>query len=361
MKYLLKKILIIGLLSSCHSCADQTHPRGPREKLVIHYAGDADDVEFKMLGGPSQVLVRDSLSGDFEGAIEIPSLEEAIFTYEIGLYKKDSMGKMRELEPDQTLIKLNDRDAIKKRDRFIWIGKKRKGEYETNEELVGSLVTESIASKFLGEERRITVYTPREVSSKVPLIYFTDGGIVEIYAPYIDYLISTNRIQPIVLIGVHSSRSNRYKEYVKGVGTNELFRKHQAFFYKEVLAVEESKIKDWRGQRYLYGYSNGAAFCMHEGINNPGAFSEIIAFSTADYISELARWLNPIKFTFDAYPKFYMGAGRYEESIFKSSVEFVDVLKANEVEVDFKEFISGHDSNVWRIEFLEYVENQFRN
>ena len=100
---------------------------------------------------------------------------------------------------------------------------------------------------------------------------------------------------------------------------------------------------------------------MHEGINNPGAFSEIIAFSTADYISELARWLNPIKFTFDAYPKFYMGAGRYEESIFKSSAEFVDVLKANEVDVDFKEFISGHDSNVWRIEFLEYVENQFRN
>jgi enterochelin esterase-like enzyme len=100
--------------------------------------------------------------------------------------------------------------------------------------------------------------------------------------------------------------------------------------------------------------------CMHAGLNHPNIFEEIIAFSTADYISPMAQWINPVKFKFDEYPKFYMGAGKYETSIFNNNVEFFDKLKENEIQVKFKEFVSGHDSNVWRIEFLEYLENRFK-
>ncbi len=74
----------------------------------------------------------------------------------------------------------------------------------------------------------------------------------------------------------------------------------------------------------------------------------------------MAQWLNPIKFEFDEYPKFYMGAGRYEESIFKGNIEFLAVMKDNDIKVNFKEFVSGHDYNVWRIEFLEYLESRFK-
>lgn len=122
---------------------------------------------------------------------------------------------------------------------------------------------------------------------------------------------------------------------------------------------------------------------MHEGMNNPNKFEEIIAFSTADYIKnpksllseedlkrievldqeareELLQYLKPIEFKFEQYPSFYMGAGRYEESIFKDNIEFLEVMKDNDLKVDFKEFVSGHDYNVWRIEFLEYLENRFK-
>ena len=57
---------------------------------------------------------------------------------------------------------------------------------------------------------------------------------------------------------------------------------------------EESKtgLEDWKGKRYMYGVSNGGAFCMYAGINYPDLFEEVIAFSTADYISEM---IQPIK------------------------------------------------------------------
>jgi len=383
MKNLLAIIIFVILSASCQSNTDITEQDTANEKLTINYTGDADVVQFKMFEGLSQVLKKDSVTGYFMGVLEIPKLNEAIFTYEIVVHKKDSLGHMVELEPNKTLIKLNNNDAIEKGDQFLWIGKSRNDSYLENEELRGSLITERITSEFLEEEREITVYTPKEVSSKIPHIYFTDGSVVNSYAPFIDRLISTNSIEPVKLIGIHSSSSNRYKEYVKGSSNNELFRRHQQFFYEEVVNTIETEIENWEGERYLFGFSNGAAFCMHEGINNPTKFEEVIAFSTADYIKkplsllseedlkkieeldseakeEILQYLKPIEFKFEQYPHFYLGAGRYEESIFKDNLEFIEVMKDNDIEVEFKEFVAGHDYNVWIIEFLEYLENRFK-
>lgn len=382
MKNLLIILLFVILGVSCQSNTDRREESAVNEDLTVIYTGDADVVQFKMFEGLSQVLKQDSVTRDFKGVLDIPNLNEAIFTYEIVVYKKDSLGHMVEFDPNKTLIKLNKNTAVENGERFLWIGNNRNDSYLENEELAGLLITKSITSKFLEDEREITVYTPKEVSSKIPLIYFTDGSVVNRYAPYIDRLISTNKIKPVKLIGIHSSSSNRYKEYVKGSSSNELFRRHQRFFYEEVVNTVENEIENWDGERYLYGVSNGAAFCMHEGINNPDRFEEIIAFSTADYIKnplsllseedlkkieeldpeakeEILQYLKPIEFKFEDYPRFYLGAGRYEESIFKDNLEFLEVMKNNDIQVDFKEFVSGHDYNVWRIEFLEYLETRF--
>ena len=382
MKNLLIILLFVILGVSCQSNTDITEESTVNEDLTVIYTGDADVVQFKMFEGLSQVLKQDSVTRDFKGVLDIPNVNEAIFTYEIVVHKKDSLGHIVEFDPNKTLIKLNKNTAVENGERFLWIGNNRNDSYLENEELAGLLITKSITSKFLEDEREITVYTPKEVSSKIPIIYFTDGSVVNSYAPYIDRLISTNKIKPVKLIGIHTSSSNRYKEYVKGSSSNELFRRHQRFFYEEVVNTVENEIENWDGERYLYGFSNGAAFCMHEGINNPDRFEEIIAFSTADYIKnplsllseedfkkiekldpeakeEILQYLKPIEFKFEDYPRFYLGAGRYEESIFKDNLEFLEFMKNNDIQVDFKEFVSGHDYNVWRIEFLEYLETRF--
>ncbi|PTX43434.1 enterochelin esterase-like enzyme [Christiangramia gaetbulicola] len=360
MKTLLKIFLIIGLIGSCFSINGQTKDHISSDRLSIVYSGEADLVQFRMFEGLTQDLKQDSISGDFKGILKISNLSEAIFTYDILVYKKDSLNQMIELVPNGKSIKLNQNNAIVEGDKFLWKGKDRNKNYLENKNLNGKISTKKITSKYLLEEREITVYKPEKVNSKIPHIYFTDGSVVKNYAPYIDYLISNNKIKPIKLIGIHSSSSNRHQEYVEGYENNELFKRHQDFFYKEVIDSIENKIENWEGERYLFGLSNGAAFCIHAGLNNPTIFKEIIAFSTSDYISPFAQSINPIKFKFDKYPIFYIGAGKYETSILKDNIEFLETMKNNGIQFNFKEFISGHDYNVWRIEFLNYIEEHFK-
>ena len=360
MQDLLTVVVLISIVFSCQSKSAIVAQDPVSDKLTITYSGDADVVQFKMFEGIHQILKKDSTKGLFEGVLEIRNLSESIFTYDIIVQKKVSLGQMVEVEPIGNLLKINQTKAKAEGSQYLWIGSNRSGNNLQSEELMGSLSTKIIKSEYLNEEREITIYTPRDVNSKTPHIYFTDGAVVGSYAPYIDFLISANKIVPIKLIGVHSSASNRYEEYVKGGKGNEIFVKHQNFFYNEVLNLIEKEMENWEGQRYLHGFSNGAVFCMHEGINNPNEFEEIVAYSTADYISPMAQSINPIIFEFDEYPKFNIAAGRYETSIFNSNLKFVEKMEENELQVEFMEFICGHDYNVWKIEFLTYIKKRFK-
>ena len=96
---------------------------------------------------------------------------------------------------------------------------------------------------------------------------------------------------------------------------------------------------------------------MYLGVEQPNLFQSIIAYSTADYISEYGT---SITLNYDNYPNFIMGAGRYEADIFMDNSKFVSKLKNNNIEVDFTEFVSGHDAFTWKIEFLNYVVEEFK-
>ena len=347
----MKKIIIFVLLIvSCQSKTEQlTGHRLKKidDKLEIKYYGEGDVVEFKMFEGLNRILKKNS-DGIFEGQLEIPDLDDGIFSYEILVHKKDKDGKM---------IVIDYKSDTEDGRHFIWTGKKRNIIYKKSDKLNGELFSTKIKSRNLEQERSLTIYTPSEIKKSTPIIYFTDGVVVEYYAPFIDKLITENKISPIKLVGIHSSKENRYKEYVDNGLENVQFKKHESFFYDEVMEDIEQEISGWNGKRYIYGFSNGAAFCMHAGINYPEKFEEVIAFSTADYISE---FIKPIEFRFEKYPKFYMGAGRYENRIYKNNLNFLTKMKNNQITVEFKEFISGHDYNVWRVEFFKYLENRFK-
>lgn len=344
---------------SCQSEIQNAQQETVSEELIINYRGEGDISQFKMFQGLQQVLSKDSINGYFEGSVMIPNLNEAIFTYDIVVHKTDESGRMIELEPKVELIQLNNEEAIEQNGKYLWVGKNRSNSFLKNEELSGSVATKLMTSEFIAE-REITVYTPKDLADDIPHIYIVDGSSVNGYAPYVDHLISTNRIIPIKLIGIHSSSIARYEEYVKGGDDNELFTNHEKFVFKEVINAQEKEIENWKGKRYMYGFSNGAAFSMYSGLNHPDLFEEIIAFSTADYISPFAQMMNPIKFKFAQYPTFYLGAGKYETSIYDDNLRFLKKMKDNNLNFEFKEFIAGHDYNVWRIEFLQYIENRFK-
>jgi len=333
------------------SCINQPQPSighhlsANGDELSIQYNGQAEVVQFKMVEGVEAILKKDR-KGSFSSKLNIPGLEDGIFSYSIIVHQKDSAGNMKPVKYEPANEEIH----------FRWVGSKRDTSYSKSGSWEEKVEHVQIKSEYLSEERQLTIYTPDSISANTPIIYMTDGVVTGMYAGYVDKLIAEKKIVPIILAGVHASGQNRYQEYVNNGIPNQHFGKHEQFFYEEAVPAVESRIDNWDGKRYIYGYSNGAAFCMYAGINHPDYFEEVIAFSTADYISE---FIQPIEFRFNAYPEFIMGAGRYEESFFQDNKRFVKKLKNKNIEVDFEEFVSGHDYYVWMIEFLEYITEEF--
>lgn len=324
-----------------HSCQNFN------DTLYVRFYGNADAVQFKMFEGLNFMLRKKS-ERFFEGYFASEDIDDAIFSYDIIAYSLDSA---------KNYINLNYRKNINGVNFFTFFGKNRKTNFQTTNLTKGKIIRKDIESKYLDESRRLSIYYPPKYDINVPVFYLTDGSIIDEYAKYVDALISSKIIKPIILIGVHSSKEHRYEEYVEGFENNSYFIKHKDFFIKEVLKSVEQEIENWCGKRYIYGFSNGAAFCMYMGINHPDLFKEVISFSTADYISEFNK---PIEFNFKKYPKFYMGAGKFEESIYNDNKKFSSKMQNQNINVQFKTFISGHDFNVWRYEFLEHILREFK-
>jgi enterochelin esterase family protein len=316
--------------------------------LVVRYEGEGDVVQFKMFEGLQQLLTKVS-PGVFEASIEVPGCDDALFSYQIIVHKIGKDGKMGQLSygvSDQNYGQL------------LWQGKNRSSPHLPNDTLAGRLVDTLVFSAALQAERGVSVYWPKSQDSSTPIVYCTDGTMVQGYAGYVNRLITEGKIKPVILVGVYASDTHRYEEYVASSEEPSYFAKHERFFCEEIIPDFEAGIPGWHGNRYLYGFSNGAAFVMYAGIYKPDIFKAIIAYSTADYISEFGHGID---FNSEKeYPRFYMGAGKYEEGIFKDNMRFVQKMKDNGIALDFKEYISGHDFQVWREEFLLFLENEMK-
>jgi len=347
----MKIILTLLTIFISFSCVNEPkYPNGHHlsangDELNIQYNGPAEAVQFKMVEGVEAILKKDK-KGCFSSKLNIPGLEDGIFSYSIIVHRKDSAGNRKP-------VKYEPANGAK---HFRWVGRNRDTSYSKSDSWEEKLERVQIQSEYLGEERQLTIYTPDQVSPNTPIIYMTDGMVAGGYAGYVDKLIADEKIVPIILAGVQASGQNRFYEYVNMGLPNQQFDNHEQFFYEEVFPTVENRIRNWEGKRYIYGFSNGAAFGMYAGINHPTFFEEVIAFSTAGYIS---GFIKPVEFRFDAYPSFIMGAGRYEESIFQNNKQFVEKLKNENIEVDFEEFIAGHDYYTWMIGFFEYISEEF--
>ncbi len=339
--------IILSISFACKTAEEKIQSHSLTTKgnfLEIRYQGVGDSVVFKMFQAVEQVLKENS-NGDFIGSIKIPGIDSAKFSYEIAVYENS---------PADTFVNL-DYKPNSKEHHFIWEGVKKNASYKVNQNLEGEILSKNLDSKYLKENRELTLYLPETKNQKTPIIYFTDGSTVNYYAPYVDHLISTNIIEPIILAGIHTSW-HRSTEYIYDNRNDERFKNHSSYFHQEAIKAVENSLNDWNGLRYIYGVSNGAAFCLYSSVDNPEYYAQVIAFSASGGLYDLGRTLQPKSQNSTSY---YMAAGRYEHGFLNDTKVFRDQLKSKDYEVEFKELICGHDYNAWRIEFLDYLVKTF--
>ncbi len=234
----------------------------------------------------------------------------------------------------------------------IWRGPDAPPEPAYNDPLQGSLVEHTLGSVYLKTDRRITVYVPpqHQRGRELPCVYMADGHMLADFARFVEPLIESGALPPLLLVGVHAADPRspadedlRAAEYLEVAGSAR-FGAHMRFFTEEVTRWCEDVYQATTDptQRVVFGVSNGAAFVLSLGLSQPSMATTIVAFSVAGG-QPTAERVPPLRC--------YLLAGTLETAIHRNTAEWATHLSESEdVELVFRARVAGHDRLLWREE-----------
>jgi enterochelin esterase-like enzyme len=225
--------------------------------------------------------------------------------------------------------------------------------------LKGRIVIRKISSKHLNEDRAVSVYLPPVTRRSLPVLFMTDGAVMEKFARVIEPLILGGAIEPIAIVGVHASTApgtrpgidGRSQEYVSLVAPD-IAARHLQFFIDEVLPsmTSEYRLSERREDRAIFGFSNGAAFVTTVAARHGNLFSHALPFSFNLPKIESAKH--------DA-PTYHFAAGELEPYFLAATRNAHEQLSTSGTSSNLHTYMSGHDVLMWQLALCEYLPGIF--
>lgn len=317
-------------------------------EVVFAYQKNADSVEY--YGGNSWAMTRLPGTDIWTLVLQIPEVKRAVISYQFMISKGDDV----KIEPQTP---------------NVFRGSKAPPAPRQTANLRGHLSEEVIQSSNLSEPRSLTIYSPplRRGEQIAAVVYIADGKSVQLMAPYVEPLIISRRLPPVLLVGVHNGKvlpgnrnvnDFRGREYLLRFGeTDERFMAHERFLIEEVLPWAEAKFnapKD-KNKRAVFGASNGGSFALAMGIRHPEIFGHIIAFSATWSLNLSTPNWKPTQ-----APSQYLLVGALESaSTRKLNKEWSETAQKSGATVTLREPVAGHDSVVWREWFPHSLLTEF--
>ncbi|MEM9953182.1 MAG: alpha/beta hydrolase-fold protein [Chloroflexota bacterium] len=222
--------------------------------------------------------------------------------------------------------------------------------------LRGEILQTSLEMPHITSIRDLTVYLPpnHNPEQTYPVVYSADGGAVAELAHYIEPLIRDGEIEPILLVGVHSSEYRR-EEYIPAIDW-ERFYAHEVFFTKVVREWAEETLgaSSERDDRVVFGVSNGGVFAMTMALRHPDIYGHSFPFSAG---------VNPIRqvptLQVDNTVQYYFVAGYLEEGFYRTTNWLYQHVTEAGAEASFRPWVSGHDWVIWAESFHGAVRSVF--
>lgn len=203
--------------------------------------------------------------------------------------------------------------------------------------------TFTIASKLLSENRVINVWLPENYKSSpdsLPVLYMLDGGIKEDFphvANTLAELIKSNKIKPIILVGIENTQRRRDltppttvekdKEIAPVVGGSAIFRQ---FIQEELIPEVNSKFRT-TAKKGIIGESLAGLFITETFLTTPDLFDFYIAFDPSlwwnnkQLVKDAAGFLK----SFPKTNKTFWFAGSSAKDIFKNTNTLNEILSEN--------------------------------
>lgn len=266
--------------------------------------------------------------------IRVERLNEAVFGY--GFWALDQNG-----------MPIGGRGSVDQRYR----GKNAPEELPSHDDdaLMGSLSTHEFTSAALRENRRVKVYLPpgHSQDSRFPVIYATDGNMIEPYIRRVDAAVSIGAIPPVVIIAPHAAPmdhtgNQRALEYLPGFD-DQRFDRHQRFFVDELQKWAETEFgaSGERDFRAVFGCSDGAGHALATGSMHRDRYGHCIAFSSGMPPGEQINW-EP-----DEAPFVHLCAGTLEYGFHQATEAWAAWLHFHSSPHHFTERVCGHDLIQW--------------
>lgn len=312
--------------------------------LTLARRAKADSVEV-IVGGAVYPMTPVGGTDFWAVVLKAPRLQSGIVSYRFIVAQGDAM----KFEPPKS--------------DFVWRGADAPAAPAQSKILQGRIIEETIQSVNLSETRGLTVYSPpmRKGEKPAVVIYVADGRNVNGLARYVDALIASRKLPPVLLVGVNSAdrlrdpnprvADVRAVEYLIGYGeTAERFEKHERFFVEEVVRWAESKYNapKTREKRGIFGVSNGGAFAIAMGAKHFDTFGHVFGFSNDSKDNLLAPGWSDKRIA----PTYYLVAGSWEFRV-RDLPAYAEILKQRGAKVAYAEPVAEHDSTMWNEQFVQ--------
>lgn len=220
----------------------------------------------------------------------------------------------------------------------------------------GSVQTMPFASKALGGERTVTIYTPpgfREGESGLPVVLLFDGRqytTASVPTPLIlNNMIAAGAIPRVIAVFVHTPQETRNQDLGPA---NLSFR---AFITGELTpwVRERYRVTADPAKAVIGGSSLGGFAAAHLALLHPDIFGNVISLSASYWLGAdgVARqWLVQQYRQAPRRPiRFYQTIGLWDGELgLQPNREMHAVLDAKGYQVTYREFTGGHDYSNWR-------------
>lgn len=252
--------------------------------------------------------------------------------------------------------------------------------------LKGNITEINYHSDFLNEDRVVSIYKPVNFNQNFNYgVLFVTDGILKSIAPKIEYLIDSNKIDPIIIVSIN----NRLTQPVDTIFKNnmvdfralEFFKKPMLLsstyeltkdsyinpiitdrYYRFSLFISEEVIPDIKSKYPLAqnekkwsigGFSNGGAF-VYGFTSERNLFGNAIVMSPAGFGMDFSYDFSKTEATY------YIAAGLHEDGFLKESVNYLQEM--DDLKITYKHYTydSGHDWNMWLTFYLTTIEEIYR-
>jgi predicted alpha/beta superfamily hydrolase len=151
--------------------------------------------------------------------------------------------------------------------------------------------TLTLASRALGEARRINVHVPRRYAasarSRLPVLYMPDGGLDEDFPHVVntvDSLIALGRIRPFIVVGVPNTERRRDLTGPTRVASDSAIARHvggsaafRRFLRDELVPAIDARYRT-TAERAIVGESLAGLFVVETFLREPAMFDHYVAF-----------------------------------------------------------------------------------